>query len=823
METGVPILELVTATISLMLIAAIVTAFCIRVKLPFTIMLVAVGISLDYLGDKGLSWASFISHYELTPDFILYLCLPTLIFESAYNLDSQQLKRNITPILVLAIPGLLISMTIIGLFVSGFTAIALLPALLLGAILSATDPVAVVSLFKKLGAPERLTILVEGESLMNDATSLVAAKVMLMIIAAGAVTSHNIGHGFIEFFTEFFGGLAFGWLFARFVGWVLGHIKGEPEIEICLTTVLAYASFIIADDVLHVSGVLAVVAAGLTMGNWGQAKLSPSVSEYLNNFWEFAAYLANAVIFLLVGLSINLHPSNNFMLELTVVIIAMLVSRAVIIYGLIPITRKMPLSTKVNIPYQTIMWWGGLRGAIALAIVLGLKDIPEQGLFIDITTGAVLFTLFVQGLSIEKLLRKLGLDKLPLIDRFIQMETNIVSYEHAEKRLQQITHQGLFSPTVSNSYGKKLKNEVRLSKDKFESFQEHKLDAKKTEQFVLLNLLTSEDKQLYILYGKGFISESAYRNLHDMVKAQVDAVRYGGGLSVLTEIRKMPKYLELLYIKFLEPISWLSFLSDSLRTKRLIREYEEVWALHECSNQLIEELDKFKIETGLHAETVDSLKRHFNSWNKMTKEQLDKMAEDFPSIILDLQKLFTERAVIQSRIETIDDQAHSGRLPESLAKEMKENLNEKLNEINRHKIKPYKADPYELLNKAYIFDGLSKSQFKEIYKMFNSYTIGIGHEIIRQGDKGSSMYFIAKGVVRVFVEKDGKQETLASLLAGDFIGEIALIRDVQRTATCRATTPCVIYELKRSDFEKIKANYPTITDNIEKVADERSR
>ncbi len=215
---AVHIAELVTGIALLMLVAAVTTMLSKRVeKLPLTIGLVFVGIAVSYAADTIPGFGS-LKNFALSPDLVLFVFIPTLIFESAFNLNARQVGRNILPILTLAVPGLLLSTAIIGFLMAVFSPFDLMVALLIGAILSATDPVAVISIFKQLGVPERLTVLVEGESLFNDATSLVLATLLIGILSVGSFSSGVVLDGVLEFFIVFIGGALVGWLLAVAVG-----------------------------------------------------------------------------------------------------------------------------------------------------------------------------------------------------------------------------------------------------------------------------------------------------------------------------------------------------------------------------------------------------------------------------------------------------------------------------------------------------------------------------------------------------------------------------------------------------------------------------
>lgn len=301
MEHTSNVADLVVGVVVLLLIAAIVLTVTKRIRLPFTVMLVIVGVVIARLGSEYEGVFGPLVDHKIFPDLIIFVFLPTLIFESAYNLDVRQLRHNLGAVLMLAVPGFLISTLLIGLIVGLAAGIPLKLALLLGAILSATDPVAVIALFKELGAPQRLTILVEGESLFNDATAMVVSRVLL-VIAASTISPNIVADGVLDFFILFGGGLLVGWGLGLLTGFALGLLESESFAEITLTTILAYLSFLLAEHVLHVSGIMATLGAGLTLGGWGRMKVSPSVRSYLDNFWEYMAFIANALIFLLMGL-----------------------------------------------------------------------------------------------------------------------------------------------------------------------------------------------------------------------------------------------------------------------------------------------------------------------------------------------------------------------------------------------------------------------------------------------------------------------------------------------------------------------------------------
>ena len=181
----------------------------------------------------------------------------------------------------------------------------------------------------------------------------------------------------------------------------MGRVEGDAFIEITLTAVLAYFAFILAEEVFHMSGVMATVAAGMVIGGWGKTKISPSVAHQLEQFWEYLAQVANAIVFLMVGLMVDLGAFFAFWHYLVCAILAMVISRAVVVYSLVPLVGRLPGTDPIDRGYQTVMFWGGLRGAIALAIALQLPDFPQRDLLVAIAMGAVLFTILLRLTNIE--------------------------------------------------------------------------------------------------------------------------------------------------------------------------------------------------------------------------------------------------------------------------------------------------------------------------------------------------------------------------------------------------------------------------------------
>lgn len=411
------LLKPIVVVIGLLFIAGISALVVKHVRFPYTIGLVLVGIALAFAA-RDFEALSDLREVKLTPDIILYLILPTLLFEAAINIHFDILRKNLVSILVLATVGLLISTLIVGVVMNGFTPLSLGAALLFGALISATDPVAVIALFKELGVPNRLSTLVDGESLFNDATAIVMFNILLgIVLTGGAFTAGLVTGGVVNFFVVFFGGLAIGVALAAVVLWLITLAGQDHLVQIAFTTVLAYVAFIVADHVLHVSGVMAVVGAGV-YGAWRAAQVFDEKKRLvIRAYWEYAAFVANSLIFLLIGLTEyqafeNLARYRDQIVYILIAFVAVTAARAVVVYGLSPLNNRLSKAEPVDLPYQTVMFWGGLRGAVPLALVLGLpRDFEHRVLLLDLTLGVVLFSLLVQGTTINTLLHVFKLGK----------------------------------------------------------------------------------------------------------------------------------------------------------------------------------------------------------------------------------------------------------------------------------------------------------------------------------------------------------------------------------------------------------------------------
>ena len=375
------------------------------IKIPYTVALVLAGLLVAVLGaaPQGV---------VITKDLVFVLFLPPLLFQAGLHMDLDLLRRKAIPVTTLAIPGVLLSMLVTGFAISFFlpdNAVGSgvwLPALLFGAMLAPTDPISVLATFKRAKAPEALRTLVEGESVFNDGTGVVLFLILFGAVVGGE--SLSVAGGVLEFVQVVGLGLVVGLGSGLIAFWLLKRLD-DHVLENAITVVLVWGSFIIAEH-LEASGVIAVVVAGLIMGNYGtRLAMSKQTRETIHTFWESIDFIVNSMVFLLIGIELQYVAQNTQLLEVNVILavaatfLAILAARAIMVYPIAYLFgRHWPRG------WKHVVFWSGLKGSIPLALVLWLPESPLRNFLLPVAFGVVLVSLLLQGLTIPLLMRKTG-------------------------------------------------------------------------------------------------------------------------------------------------------------------------------------------------------------------------------------------------------------------------------------------------------------------------------------------------------------------------------------------------------------------------------
>lgn len=506
----------------LLLIASVVGMFARRLKLPYTLALVVAGLMLGFMHLEALHGV------ELNADLLMLLFLPPLLFEATLHINLREFRSDFPAVVTLAGPGVLLAVGLTATMVYGALSMTgLAPdfgwshALLFAAVIAATDPVSVLALFKELGVGRRLYMLVEGESLLNDG---VAVVIFLIIGAVLGLTGAEPLTGASEIAA--YGLKTFVWMAGVGVG--IGLMVGTAAsvvsrqiddhlIEVTLTTLVAYGSFLLAEE-LHASGVLSTVAAGMTVGSVGRSYgMSASTRVAVEDFWEYMAFLANSFIFLLVGLQLEPGLLLKSAPAIAVAFVCIILARAAVVYSLVPLTGRFVQN--IPLSWRHVMVWGGLRGSLSMVLILTLPaSFPGRSTLVVVVFGVVACSLFIQGLTVGKLVGKLGLLKGNPVERdaFELARGEALAARHALHELHELKEEGI----VSGRAGERLEAWYRGRQERAdaavrESSGEHVQDEQMVEG--LLRLMDAEREGLREAARTGAISGKAASALtHDL-------------------------------------------------------------------------------------------------------------------------------------------------------------------------------------------------------------------------------------------------------------------------------------------------------------------
>ena len=513
-----------TIEVEIVLLLMVITSVAMGVryfsKLPYTIALVFAGIILSFF--------NIFPDIHLTPDLIFHVLLPPLLFEAAFNLNFNELKENIKPVLIYAVIGVVIAVITTGfLLKTSFdifnvnTTMPLFACILFGAVISSTDPISVLAIFKELGVPKRLQMIIEGESLFNDGISVVVYGIVLGV--AVAHSKFTMVYGIKEFVAVAFGGALIGTIlgltFSKITSLIDDHL-----IEITLTTILTYLAYIVAEH-FEVSGVISVICAGLMVGNYGtQIGMSATTRVSVRDFWEYVAFIINSVVFFIIGLEVSIvNIFKNFHF-IVLAIVCVLLGRIISILILTPFLNR--IDKKIDFKWQSVLIWGGVRGALAMALALAIpKDYEFRQIILIMTFGVVGFSLIVQGLSIKGLLKILkigGRDKR--LDEYEYEKGKFIAMNDYFKELLNMYENGLISKQVYDMLLEYIKSDLERSKEIIEELVKNKNVREYEFKSSLKRLLIKQKDSINDAIKNGIISSAIGEKLVDEINKKLLAL-----------------------------------------------------------------------------------------------------------------------------------------------------------------------------------------------------------------------------------------------------------------------------------------------------------
>jgi CPA1 family monovalent cation:H+ antiporter len=799
-----PIADAILIVTGMLAVAVAAAGLARRMPVPYTVLLVLLGMAFGALARNVDALAPLLA-FRLTPELVLYVFLPVLIFESAFNLNARQLIKDLAPILMLAVPALLVSTALIGVGLWAVLGVGLLPALLFGALISATDPVAVVALFRELGVSQRLTVLVEGESLLNDATAIVLFKILLAIALGGVLGWSQATQGLIDFPLVFFGGALVGIAVGVGASEIVHRAQADVTALLVMTFVMAYAAFALA-EVLHASGVVAVTCAALAFAAISVARASQTTLAEIRHVWEVAAMICNSLLFLLMGLSVHLASLVGNAGIIAAAIALMLLGRAIPLYALLPMTLRRFGLPRVSRGEQHVMWWGGLRGGLAVAIALSIPDtLPERALIQQLALGAVLFTLLVNAPSTRLLIRWLGLDRMTDEER-AELRDGLAEGQHAaEDALERVRRLDLVSRRVQRHVRGELR-EVLASDGREVTRPQALLHAHR-------RAVQAEFETLAALHERGVIGSYVYLDMRntltrDRESPMLDAGAPGPAASPFAR-------LELALIRRLREKDWAAGLlaryQDLRLGQRLQRDIAGVLTAQAA-------LEALRGDAGLPQGDRERLAAVYRDRLARRSARIETIRREFPAYFRAYEGRLWQRVallVALARAEAarqhgaLGAKAHArivGRIRDALAR---------LPSIARSQPAP---QPHDLVSAVPLFAGLREATLEGLAERAETVNFLANDTVIAEGDKGDALYIVLHGRLRAERRNaQGEAVLLGRLGEDDFFGETALLGEHLRQATVTAETPCTLLRLARADVLALGENEPEVLRRLEEA------
>ncbi|MCD8484716.1 sodium:proton antiporter [Candidatus Woesebacteria bacterium] len=503
-------------------ITAALQSFVRRSNVPYTVALLVCG----FIGQYLLEAAGLHNPLSLESDLIYFVLLPLLLYESAFHINFHQFQLQFKTITFLATFGVLLATGTVAFLLSQFLGMDPLHGLLFGALISATDPIAVLALFKELGAPKRLGLLAEGESMFNDATAVILFRLISgFVVADQLFATVDLAYSLLDFTYVFIGSMGFGFVAAYATSLFISNIKNDRLVETTMTIALALITFVAAEHFFGLSGVIATVAAGLTMGNIGRTNISSPVISFMEELWEYIGFISVSLVFFFAGLDLDLAGIIAQPYSVMLVILAVLISRAVSTYVTFFLTNTIPFfknEPNVFLKWQHVLNWGGLRGVIPLVLVYSLpQDFVLREEFIAYTLATFLFTMLVNATTIRKLLMKLGLHLPKREEEIIQEETNIFTIQEAKHRLEQLSDNE-FSRVVLKDVQRTLSERERKHQKRLAELA----TPRELEKSLRLEVLEIERKTINRLFEHEHISANVLNTFKTELDLQQDALEY---------------------------------------------------------------------------------------------------------------------------------------------------------------------------------------------------------------------------------------------------------------------------------------------------------
>jgi CPA1 family monovalent cation:H+ antiporter len=810
---------------TLLVVVSLSQPLAARLRLSPVVLLAVIGVAMgaassvlthtrlsNHLGE----FVRLFADLPLGSETFVYVFLPLLVFEGALASDVRRTLEDAAPILMLAVVATLVTAAVVGVALWPFAGLPLVVCLLLGAVVATTDPAAVIALFRDVGAPGRLTRLVEGEALLNDAAAIVLFSVLLAIIASGHAPV--IGSAAVQFLGSFIGGGLLGALVGRAFLQIIPWTRDDRLAEGTLTVALAYLVFIAAERIFHVSGVVAVLAAGLTINGFGRTRIAPYNWAFLTDLWEQIAFWAHSLVFLLASI---LVPKLLFDLRLhdlalvAVLVAAAFAARLAVLFLLLPLLTFAKLMQPISTAYKLAITWGGLRGALTLVLALSVTEdasLPEEvRRFVAVlATGLVLFTLLVNGTTLRGFIRWLRLDLLSPIDQLLRDRVLELSYAETSDLIRTTAKQHDLNPAaVEIALGPyNAGMEKANSRD---AGQETELTERERLAVALVALGNQERVLVLETLSRRAASPSALQALMRNADMLVEGARSGGRLGYKRAAEAalaFPLSFRVAYF-FYRRFGIRRFLEDRLgeRFETLLVTRLLIHELADGSAKGSRSIFGERVAALIDSILVARLDKIQSALGALRRQYVDHAAA--------LEARFLRRSALRGEIGRYQALYEGGLIPAEVYRDLANRVEDAQNAEPPPRF-DIGLDTRGLIVRLELFADLDSQQLESVLKLLRPRFTVPKELIVRKGEPGDSMFFIASGAVEVVLP-----DSSIPLTRGNVFGEMALLTGAPRQADVRALTFCRLLVLRKNDFDRFMRENRGVRLKIRQIAEAR--
>ena len=813
------IIALVGALAALFIVIGVSEPLSERLRLPFTVILAIVGAVIGALAlyvlssDMATTLNPVLRRFLELPirsNVFLYVLLPTLLFQVALMVNARRMLDDWVPILVMAVGAVVVATVVIGYALSPFTSLSFAACLLIGAIVSTTDPSAVVSIFRNIAAPQRLTRIVEGESLLNDAAAIALFGFFLTFVMSG-VPDPSLQDALVIFPWLVFGGIGLGLILARLTVAVMALIPTFPRAQVSISVALPYLTYIIAEQFLGTSGVIAVVVAGLTLNLTGPGRLTPMSWTYLREVWEVLAYWAGALIFILAALLIPRLMGDlrlNDLYLIGVIILAAFVARAIILWGMLPALSFLRLSPQVEPAYRAAILWGGLRGAVTLALALAVTEnalVPpaikrEVGI---LATGFTLFTLLVQGTTLRWVIARLGLDRLPRLDQALSHQVIAVALQNVREEIAETARDFKLPQEVIRSEAKRFAERLDSAVELAEA-----AEAIPDRDRITLGLvaLAGRERDLII---ENFRQQVFSARLVDRMLSDVDRLieqtRGGGRNEYRAAGRRALGYggWYRLAVSVHNRLRWSLPLErmTAERFELLLNQRLILGELHGYINSKIRRIHGRRVADLLH----ELLRRR----EEETDNAVEGLRLQYPGYAEEMERRFIRRTSIRLEEREYETLFSDGLISRELYTTLRDRLSGRRSKVEARPALDFALQKDAFLRSFPLFEGMRDDQRRQLARALRTHHVEPGTVLLRRGAVPHSVYFIASGAVEL--ERKGQKLRLGR---GEFFGHIGLLTRQPRRAMISAISHCTLLSLDETRFKRLLTRNRSLYDAV---------